>query len=122
VSDDPNHVQGALIEFVDASSQVRSVLAGLEDTLLEGKAKLEAGVGVLDALFAVPVSRQRDEMQGVLDRFHTARHQFRLLMVAECASSGMNARQVGELWGFSRQRAHLLIQEAVTYASSLDDD
>ena len=96
-------------------------MAGLEYTLFEGKAKLDAGVGVLDALFAVPVSQQRDEMQGVLDRFHTARHQFRLLMVAECASTGMNARQVGELWGFSRQRAHLLIQEAVAYASSLDN-
>ena len=119
--DAPNHVQDALLELVDASRQARLVMAGLEDTLFEGKAKLDAGVGVLDALFAVPVSQQRDEMQGVLDRFHTARHQFRLLMVAECASTGMNARQVGELWGFSRQRAHLLIQEAVAYASSLDN-
>lgn len=117
----PTHVQVALLELVDASRQARTVLVGLEDALLEGKARLEAGVGVLDALFAVPVSQQRDEMQGVLDRFHTARHQFRLLLVAECASSGMNARQVGEVWGFSRQRAHLLIQEAVAYASSLDD-
>jgi hypothetical protein len=122
VSDSLEHVQSALREYREASAHARAVMLDVEETLLEGGKQLDNGMAVLDALFSVPVSKQREEMQGVLDRFHTARHHVRLLMVAECVASGMNARQISEMWGFSRQRAHLLIQEAVAYASSLEGE
>ena len=36
-------------------------------------------------------------------------------MVAQCVDAGLSARQISELWGFSRQRAAVLVQEAREY-------
>ncbi len=49
-------------------------------------------------------------MQHALEHFADARHQLPTLMIGECVSDGMNARELAEMWGFSRQRAQVLIQ------------
>jgi len=83
-----------------------------EEALVRGVAALEGGTSVIDALRATPAREERMATQEALNRLATARHHFRLLLIAACLDDGMNAREVAELWGFSRQRAQLLIQEA----------
>ena len=83
-----------------------------EQALVEGAAALESGTSVMDALRATPAREEREATQEALNQLATARHHFRLLLIAACAEDGMNAREVAEFWGFSRQRAQLLIQEA----------
>ena len=83
-----------------------------EEALVRGVAALEGGTSVMDALRATPAREERMATQEALSRLASARHHFRLLLIAACVDDGMNAREVSELWGFSRQRAQLLIQEA----------
>ena len=83
-----------------------------EEVLVRGAAALEGGTSVIDALRATPAREERMATQEALNRLATARHRFRLLLIAACVDDGMNAREVADLWGFSRQRAQLLIQEA----------
>ena len=83
-----------------------------EEVLVRGATALEGGTSVIDALRATPAREERMATQEALNRLATARHRFRLLLIAACVDDGMNAREVADLWGFSRQRAQLLIQEA----------
>lgn len=83
-----------------------------EEVLVRGATALEGGTSVIDALRATPAREERMATQEALNRLATARHRFRLLLIAACVDDGMNAREVADLWGFSRQRAQLLNQEA----------
>jgi len=87
-------------------------MVAYEEALVRGVAALEGGTSVMDALRATPAREERMATQEAMNRLATARHHFRLLLIAACVDDGMNAREVSELWGFSRQRAQLLIQEA----------
>ncbi len=89
-------------------------MVGYEKALVRGAAALDGGTSVIDALRGTPARQERMATQEALNRLATARHHFRLLLIAACVDDGMNAREVSELWGFSRQRAQLLIQEART--------
>lgn len=98
--------------MLEASRGARREMVEYEEALVRGVVALEDGTSVMDALRATPAREERMATQQALNRLATARHHFRLLLIAACVDDGMNAREVSELWGFSRQRAQLLIQEA----------
>ena len=108
----------AIREFLEASRGARREMVEYEEALVRGVAALEGGMSVMDALRSTPAREERRATQEAMNRLATARHRFRLLLIAACVEDGMNAREVSELWGFSRQRAQLLIQEARASATS----
>ena len=117
MSETHQDVIAATRAFIEASSELREVLASVEVGLLKGIGILENGGTPMDNLRTPLTRRQRTTMQAALDQFTDARHRYRTLMMAECVDDGMKARELSELWGFSRQRASLLIQEVRKAAS-----
>jgi hypothetical protein len=98
-------------DAVDASARARKAMAGVEETLVAGIGALESGADVIETLVTSRVRAHREELTAALQEVERTRHQFRLVLVAECQASGMSVREIAELWGFSRQRAAQLIQE-----------
>lgn len=117
MSESHQDVIGATRAFIEASAELREVLASVEVGLLKGIDALEAGGTPMDNLRTPLTRRQRLTMQTTLDQFTDARHRYRTVMMTQCVNDGMKARELSELWGFSRQRASLLIQEVRRTAS-----
>jgi predicted transcriptional regulator len=112
MDDSHDDVIAATRDFIEASVELREVLAFIEVGLLKGIEVLERGGTPMDNLRTPFTARQRSSMQSALDHLAGARHTYRSLMIAECVKDGMKARELSETWGFSRQRASKLIQEA----------
>jgi len=98
--------------FIDASTELRLVLAHAEEGLLKGIAVLEQGGTPMQNLRTPQTKMQRTSVQAAMEHFSDARHRFRMLMISECVTDGMRARELSEMWGFSRQRASKLIGES----------
>ena len=64
-----------------------------EKALVRGAAALDGGTSVIDALRATPARQERMATQEALNRLATARHHFRLLLIAACVDDGMNAER-----------------------------
>ena len=101
----------AMREAVDASANVRDGMITVERSLLEGINDLEGGAGVMETLTTSRVKELRLELQAALDLVTRTRHEFRLALVSECVANGLSTHEISELWGFSRQRAALLVHE-----------
>ena len=99
-------------EFIGASAELRSTLLHAEEGLLKGIAALERGGTPMENLRTPQTKVQRTSVQSAMERFADARHRFRMLMIGECVHDGMKARELSEMWGFSRQRASKLIGES----------
>jgi len=99
-------------EFIDASAALRDALTHAEEGLLKGIAVLEHGGTPMQNLRTPQTKVQRTSVQTAVEQFSEARHRFRMLMIAECVNDGMKARELSEMWGFSRQRASKLIGES----------
>ena len=73
---------------------------------------LEQGGTPMQNLRTPQTKVQRTSVQTAMEQFSEARHRFRMLMISECVNDGMKARELSEMWGFSRQRASKLIGES----------
>ncbi len=104
-----------LREVAAASARARAAMSEAEQGILEGVRRLEAGADVMETLSTSRVRTHREDLEAALRLVVTSRHRFRVVMVAQCVEAGMSARQIAELWGFSRQRAAVLVQEAREY-------
>ena len=108
-------VIATLREVAAASARARAAMSEAEQGILEGVRRLEAGADVMETLSTSRVRTHREDLEAALRLVVTSRHRFRVVMVAQCVEAGMSARQIAELWGFSRQRAAVLVQEAREY-------
>ena len=99
-------------EFVEASAELRGALVHAEEGLLKGVDVLERGGTPMQNLRTPQTKMQRTSVQSAMEQFTEARHRFRMLMISECVNDGMKARELSEMWGFSRQRAAKLIGES----------
>jgi len=116
---EPNEtVIAALREVAAASAVARQAMGRAEEGILAGVRRLEAGADVMETLGKSQVREHRAVLDTALHQVVSARHRFRLVLVAECVSAGMSAREISELWGFSRQRAAILVQEAREHTST----
>jgi hypothetical protein len=115
------NVIATLRDVAAASARARAAMGDAERGILEGVRRLEGGADVLETLSRSQVRAHREELEEALRLVVTSRHRFRVVMVAQCVEAGMNARQISELWGFSRQRAAVLVQEARAYMRSPAD-
>jgi len=111
VPDAHGDVATAIRDLTAALARARSVMRTVEVSLADAARELDSGAHVTETFSTPRVSELRSELNSALDDLAATRHRFRLALVSECAGSGMNAREVSELWGFSRQRAAQLIQE-----------
>ena len=103
---------GAITDAADAMAAAREVMVGFEQTLRTGAAAITEDADIGAVLGGARVREFREELKDVLDRLSVTRHKARVLLVAELDARQMNAREISELWGFSRQRAGQLLQEA----------
>jgi hypothetical protein len=101
----------SLREAADACGHAQKVMADVESQLRLGASRLEQGEDIGETLVTSRVKELRSDMQSAMDCVEATRHQFRLNLAAHCADMGMSAREISELWGFSRQRAQVLVQE-----------
>jgi len=99
--------------YVEVSAELREVLASTEVELLKGIDVLEQGGTPMENLRTPATSRHRSSLQSTVEQFTEARHEYRMVMIGECIKDGMKARELSEMWGFSRQRASKLINEIV---------
>jgi hypothetical protein len=99
-------------EFIEASAGLRDALVHAEEGLLKGIDVLEQGGTPMQNLRTPQTKVQRTSVQTAMEQFSEARHRFRMLMISECVNDGMKARELSEMWGFSRQRASKLIGES----------
>ena len=111
-------VIATLREVRRASARARAAMSQAERGILEGVRRLEDGAEVLETLVGSQVRAHRADLEEALQLVVASRHRFRVVMVAQCVEAGMSARQISELWGFSRQRAAVLVQEAREYMRS----
>ncbi len=95
----------------DAALNLCSVLTDDIGGYEGGMAEVRAG-RALDILVEQPSGRIRQRTSDAISEFESSRHRFRLALVAVAVAEGLNARQVGEAFGFSRQLASQYIKEA----------
>jgi len=111
-------VIATLRDVAAASARARSAMSHAEQGILEGIRRLEEGGEILETLGRSQIREHREDLEEALRLVVSSRHRFRVVMVAQCVEAGMSARQISELWGFSRQRAAVLVQEAREYLRS----
>lgn len=95
----------------DTVERLRDVLNVDLDRYEHYKAAIEGG----DAMSVLEPSNSgaiRQEVSDVVIDFEAARHRFRLALVAVAVDNGMNAREIGESFAFSRQLASRYLKEA----------
>jgi len=95
----------------DAALRLRDVLdadvAGYEDgmaTVLAGRSR--------EILVPTAAGQIRQVVSDAIGAFEAARHRFRLALVVVAVDNGMNAREIGDAFGFSRQLASRYLREA----------
>ena len=97
-------VIATLRDVAAASVRARAAMSQAERGILEGVHRLEAGAEVMEALGGSQVREHREELEAALRLVVSSRQRFRVVMVAQCVEAGLSAREIAELWGFSRQR------------------
>lgn len=66
----------------------------------------------MDILGPAGVGQVRQAVSDAIVEFESARHRFRLALVALAVDNGMNARRIAEAFAFSRQLASRYLKEA----------
>jgi hypothetical protein len=95
----------------DAALRLRDVLDGDVARYDEGIAAVADG-RAMEILIPSAAGVIRKGVSDAVNEFEAARHRFRLALVALAVDHGMNARQVGEAFAFSRQLAGRYLKEA----------
>ena len=95
----------------DAAIHLRQVLADDVAQYECGMASVRDGAAVEFMVPCVAGAARRNVSQ-VMSEFESARHRFRLAMVAVALDNGMTAAQIGQAFAFSRQLASRYLKEA----------
>jgi len=95
----------------DAAIHLRQVLADDVAQYECGMAGVRAGLAV-DMLVPGVGGAARRNVTAVMNEFESARHRFRLALVAVAVDHGMTAAQIGQAFAFSRQLASRYLKEA----------
>jgi hypothetical protein len=72
---------------------------------------VESGRPFTDGLRSFPVARRREATQTGIENLIRARHEFRLAFMERSIEDGLGPRELGEIWGVSRQRIDQYLQE-----------
>jgi len=106
------------LEVAEAMTACRDSARRLCSVLSEGVAGYEGGMAivssgqVLDILATQAASSVRRRTSVAISEFELSQHRFRLALIAVAIDGGLNSRQIGEAFGFSRQLASKYIKEA----------
>jgi hypothetical protein len=108
------------LEAAEAMTARRDAAVNLQTVLADDIAEFDGGMAAILAGLAkemlVPAvgGSIRRRVSDAMNELEAARHRFRLALVAVAIDNGMNAGQVGEAFGFSRQLAGRYLKEART--------
>ena len=106
------------IEVGEAMTARRDAALRLQETLARDISGYEDGMATIrsgktmEILVPPAAGKVRQDMSHAVIDFETARHRFRLSLVAIAVDHGMNARQIGDAFAFSRQLASRYLKEA----------
>ena len=106
------------LEVAEAMTARRDAAVNLQTVLADDIAQYEGGMAAIQAGLAkdilVPTvgGTIRRSVSDAMSELESARHRFRLALVAVAIDNGMTAGQVGEAFGFSRQLASRYLKEA----------
>ena len=106
------------LEAAEAMTARRDAAVNLQTVLADDIAQYEGGMAAIHAglardMLAPSVGGTiRRSVSDAMSELEAARHRFRLALVAVAVENGMNAGQVGEAFGFSRQLASRYLKEA----------
>lgn len=106
------------LEAAEAMTARRDAAVNLQTVLADDIAQYDGGMAAIRAGLAkdilVPAvgGTIRRSVSDAMSELESARHRFRLALVAVAIDNGMTAGQVGEAFGFSRQLASRYLKEA----------
>jgi len=106
------------IEACEAMTARRDAAVRLRDVLDADIARYDEGMEMvgagrsMDILVPTAAGQVRRAMSDAIGEFEAARHRFRLAMVVVAMDNGMNAREIGDAYAFSRQLASRYLREA----------
>jgi len=95
----------------DAALRLRQVLADDINQYEAGMECVRAGLA-LDVMVPAIGGSARQTVSAATSAFESARHRFRLALVAVAMDNGISAARIGEGFGFSRQLASRYLKEA----------
>ena len=95
-----------------AARELRATLVHAESLYDASLARLEAGVDVGRSLTGVDVSGARTSVVDALSEFERSRHLARGTFISGQHAEGSNMKEIGRVWGISRQLAHRFLKEA----------
>jgi len=95
-----------------ASRDLRATLERAESLYDASLARLESGVEVGASLTGVDVSGARTSVVDALSEFERSRHLARGTFITGQHAEGVNTKEIGRVWGISRQLAHRFLNEA----------
>ncbi|MGD0882681.1 MAG: hypothetical protein ABSB09_14040 [Acidimicrobiales bacterium] len=101
-----------VIRMTRAARDLRAVLEAHEKMYEHSLARLNSGIYAGRALLGVDVAHARASLSDALAEFERARHHARGTFISAQFHEGMNMKQIGNVWGISRQLAHRFFKEA----------
>jgi hypothetical protein len=114
-------VAEALTARRDSALRLKEVLADIVSTSDGDLAEVMDGRS-LDILLLPTAGQTRRGISEAVTGFETARHRFRLALVAVAMDHGLTARQIGDSFAFSRQLASRYLKEARAKWPELDGE
>jgi len=97
----------------DTAARLQGVLAGIVDGY-EGEMADVLDGRSMDILLLPAAGQIRRDMSEAVTEFESARHRYRLALVAVAMDHGLTARQIGDSFAFSHQLASRYLKEART--------
>jgi len=115
---EPPELNAYELEVAEAMTARRDAVLHLQTVLADDLAQYEGGIAAVRAGLAkdilVPAvgGSIRRSVSDAMGEVESARHRFRLALVAVALDNGMTAGQIGEAFAFSRQLASRYLKEA----------
>lgn len=106
------------LEVCDAMTARRDAAIHLQQVLADDVAQYECGMAGVRAGLTMEImvpgvgGAARRNVSQVMGEFESARHRFRLALVAVALDNGINAARIGQAFAFSRQLASRYLKEA----------
>jgi|GEM_PF-763314 len=106
------------VEVCDAMTARRDAAIHLQQVLADDVAQYECGMAGVRAGLSMEImvpgvgGAARRNVSEVMGEFESARHRFRMALVAVALDNGMTAAQIGQAFAFSRQLASRYLKEA----------
>lgn len=104
-------VRRASQELVEAADALRAALGRHKALTTDVAARVHPDIRVVDVLTEAHVPTIRQEITEAIGRFQSARHRFRLAVLALGIEQGATIAEVGRALGVSRQFASRLAAE-----------